>query len=241
LVDISSLANLPEFVNPLKVKEVIDHRESGLRNAKKSFPKAKIQVELVGACATLIVEKYMEAKAKIGLKVGNVLYAAIYSNTLNLKSSNTTSRDLKAVEWLRKNCKILPNIEIKMFLYKKREALKYLNKVIREDFKDKYLLGRKRIGIGQLEIYGADELLELKREIIGILKHLKEERRLEYVMLNVPDIKKGKNFFIILDKELEDLLRKRLKMKRIGRFIYSGEMILRKQIEAILGVKILSN
>jgi len=55
LVDASDVNGISNSIHPLQVIELIDHRKI---NQAHRFPHAKIQIELVGAAATLIAEKF---------------------------------------------------------------------------------------------------------------------------------------------------------------------------------------
>ena len=238
IVDMSSKHGLFEFVDRKKVIEVIDHRESGLKTARRDFPNAEIQIELVGACATLIFEKLKKVKYPLNKKMCNLIYTAIYSNTLNLKSSNTTTRDLKAIKFLKNSGKVMQGIEMDMFLFKKGFMLRHLKEAIEEELKFGYKLGKIKLGISQLEIYGAEELIDKRHEILEILRNLKEEKKLNSIFLNVPDIKNSVNYFILEDSHLKKTLAKKLKIKFIEENLGTGKLILRKQIEKILNLQI---
>ena len=62
LVDSSSRERFPEELDPNRVVEVIDHR---LYTSSDIFKNAKIQKEHVGACATMIAEKFNLDKSLI--------------------------------------------------------------------------------------------------------------------------------------------------------------------------------
>jgi len=62
LVDASSTKGMPKVVKAENVIEIIDHRTS---EVEKEFPNAKIQNELIGAAATIVVERFISANKKI--------------------------------------------------------------------------------------------------------------------------------------------------------------------------------
>src|SRR3989338_2413616 len=97
LVDASDLNGLEGKISAEKVIEIIDHRK--IHEADK-FSKAKAQIELVGAAATLVAEKFIQNKVDISKESATLVYGAIISNTLNFKGSVTTDRDKVAAEWL---------------------------------------------------------------------------------------------------------------------------------------------
>ncbi|MEK9153573.1 MAG: DHH family phosphoesterase, partial [Patescibacteria group bacterium] len=115
LVDTSDLRGLDKKINPEKVIEVIDHRQI---NDQHLFPKAKIQIELVGACATLMAERYRQQGLMPSLQSAILIYGAIVSNTLNFKANTTTERDRAVANWLVENFDLPENLAQEMFLAK---------------------------------------------------------------------------------------------------------------------------
>jgi inorganic pyrophosphatase/exopolyphosphatase len=95
IVDGSSLKGMHPDIKAQQVTEIIDHRI--VDYVEGSFPQAKIQIEAVGAAATLIVERYMHTKTSVPADLGLLLFGAIVHNTLWLKSTNTTQRDIVAL------------------------------------------------------------------------------------------------------------------------------------------------
>lgn len=79
LVDMSALPGLPDFVDPASVVEVIDHRLHG--DPTQSYPNARVQVEPVGAAATLVYERFEAAGVVPSARSALLLQAAIHSNT----------------------------------------------------------------------------------------------------------------------------------------------------------------
>src|SRR5512138_2727393 len=59
LVDASGLEGLPPGRSPDLVVEVIDHRPAP--NVQRLFPNARCTIDLVGAAATLVAERFHEA------------------------------------------------------------------------------------------------------------------------------------------------------------------------------------
>lgn len=141
LVDTSNPNMLDGRIDPDKVIEVIDHR---LLHAANEFKSAKIQIELVGAAATLVAEKFIQNKTICTKESALLLYSAIISNTLNFKASVTTDRDHKAAEWLNKIAglpKIFPH---ELFLAKSDISGKKLKRRIIDDFATIEFQGKKR-------------------------------------------------------------------------------------------------
>ena len=115
LVDASELHVISPAIDPKKVIQIIDHRKS---NDAHKFPNAKVQIELVGAAATLIAEKFFAKKQTPSREAAVLLYSAIVSNTINFKANLTTDRDRKMANWLKPLCGIPENYIHQMFEHK---------------------------------------------------------------------------------------------------------------------------
>ena len=104
LVDISDPNHMEPFVTLENVAEVYDHHYGHEQLWKEKLPHSTY-IERVGACATLIWEKFKENAfhSSISTLNANLLYTAIFANTLNFKSQVTSDRDLLASEELLKN------------------------------------------------------------------------------------------------------------------------------------------
>lgn len=107
IVDCSNPEVLPEYIVKDQIIEVWDHRYGYEDNWDRV--KLKVVIEDVGACATLIWEEILKSglSKKITKTSLNLLYTAIFSNTLNFNASITSERDIKAFKQL-KNLTELP-------------------------------------------------------------------------------------------------------------------------------------
>ena len=101
LVDLSDPKFMEEFVLLENVIEVYDHHYGFETFWKERLPNSTY-IEKVGACATLIWEKFKQNNLCpfISGTNANLLYTAIFANTLNFKSHVTVERDLIAFEEL---------------------------------------------------------------------------------------------------------------------------------------------
>ena len=93
MVDTSERVKFPDFVIDEKIVEIFDHHMMFMDQWIGKNIKTKI--EQVGACATLIWEEIKSQKfqSKISDISINLIYTAIFSNTLNFNASVTTDRD----------------------------------------------------------------------------------------------------------------------------------------------------
>jgi manganese-dependent inorganic pyrophosphatase len=227
LVDKSDLMGIEDKINPEKVIEVIDHRK--VHQAEK-FPNAKVQIELVGAAATLIAEKFMKDDMAISKNSAILLFSAIISNTLNFKGTLTTARDVSAAAWLNRTAGLPDDFWKEMFLAKSDLSGGKLAERVRGDLIWFEAAGKK-VGIAQIEMIGAKKLTyERSDDIVRILKAVKAEMGLDFIFQNIIELEACKNYFLTDNSETEALLHKVLKVTFSGSVAQKPELIMRKQI-----------
>ena len=235
LVDASDLNGLEGKIGAEKVIEIIDHRK--VHEADK-FPKAKAQIELVGAAATLVAEKFMQNKVDISKTSATLLCSAIISNTLNFKGSVTTDRDKQAAAWLNEIAKLPDDFWKDVFIAKSNLSGNKLTERIEGDFAW-FVMGDKKVGIAQIEMIGVKKLLDERRgEIIQTLAKIKNDMGLDYVFQNTIELEGVKTFFVAQDPETQKLLEKVLNVQFAGVVAERPNLIMRKQIVPLLKLEL---
>lgn len=231
LVDTSDLNGLGGKISAEKVIEIIDHRK--VHEADK-FPKAKAQIELVGAAATLVAEKFIQNNVNISKKSATLVCGAIISNTLNFRKSVTTDRDKVAAEWLNKVAKLPEDFWKDLFIAKSDLSGNKLTERIEGDFAW-FVIGGKKVGIAQVEMIGAEKLVnERGGEIAQVLNKIQKEMGLDFIFQNTIELEDTKNFFVAQDSETQKLLEKVLSVQFTGIVAERPNLIMRKQIVPLL-------
>lgn len=231
LVDASDLNGLEGKVVPEKVMEVIDHRKV---NGAHQFPRAKIQIELVGAAATLVAEKFMKNSTEISKESATLIYCAIISNTLNFKGSVTTERDKIAAEWLNHIASLPEHFWKELFIAKSDLTGTKLAERINGDFAW-FALGNKKVGIAQLEIIGAKQLIDTRgNEIIEALEKTKNDMNLDIIFQNTIELDEGRNYLVTDDSAAKTLLENVLGVQFYGIVAERQPVLMRKQIVPLL-------
>jgi len=230
IVDASDVKGMPSIMRPLDVIEVIDHRET--HKAMELFPNANIQIEPVGAAATLIFEKFKEISFPFDENIMFLLYGAIFSNTLNFKSDIVSDRDVEAVKFIGNNLtSLVPSGMIdEMFKYKTEYIIHNFEEVIKDDFKIFDYNGK--LGIAQIEGFDFENLINIQKEQISdVLKKIKDENQLNYIFLTAADIKNGYNIFLVIDEITKRLLAGRMGLIfNADNVARNSKLLLRKQI-----------
>lgn len=160
LVDISDPKFVDRFVEIEKVIEVYDHHYGHEAFWKERLPNSAF-IEHVGACATLIWEKFKSdgLQNSISSINANLLYTAIFSNTLSFKSQVTTNRDIIASEELLNHIDLPTDWKALYYAEVAEEFNKNLSEHILKDTKLVDLHGIP-INFGQLEIWNAASIID---------------------------------------------------------------------------------
>ena len=204
IVDTNNVYEVANFLNPDNVIEIIDHHAKS--NNCDKCKNAKIQIENLGAVATLIAEKFKGNNISISRESAILLYYGIISNSINLKASITSQKDIEMIDWLEEQCSDITKEKIaEIFTLKSKvedsELRKEMEAEIGFDYKG------KRMTIAQLEIANIEEFLKQKEfKIIEILNQVKTENNLDYIFINCVDILNGFNIILTLDEETTQLL-----------------------------------
>lgn len=207
LVDTNNFEEAP-FVKPEQIVEIIDHHSKNENSDK--CKKAKIHIERLGAVATLIAEKFKENKISISRESAILLYYGIISNSINLKASITSRKDIDMASWLEEQCDEITKEKIaEIFTLKSKVEDSELRKEMEAEVILDY--GGKKMTVAQLEIANMEEFLIQKQDkVVAIMNKVREENGLDYIFINCVDILNGFNMVLTIDDDTKELLEKKL-------------------------------
>lgn len=231
LADASDMKGLEGNIDPNKVVEIIDHRKV---NEAHLFPNAKVQIEMVGAAATLVAEKFYNSKTEISKMSATLLYGAVVSNTLNFKATLTTERDVQMAKWLKEQAGLDDNFWKELFVAKSDLSGGKLKTRMEGEFANFEISG-KRFGIVQVEIVNVEELVSGRlSEILENLKNIRLSNRLDFIFQTTIDLENGRNVFTTEDIEAQDILKSVLGVKFENNIAVREGLIMRKQIVPLI-------
>lgn len=227
LTDTSNIRDASDKISPDKVVEIIDHRKVCETD---KLPKAKIQIELVGAAATLVAERFLKEDVDISRESAILLYSAIVSNTINFKNNVTTDRDIKTANWLKEKVNLPEEYIYEMFEAKSDLSDIDVKEVFLSDFKAMELIDKK-MSIAQLEIVKVEEYVNKNlKEIILALEELKQEKNVDYIFLTCIDLYKGFNLFVVAHEEMQKILTEILNIDFENNMARQEGIIMRKEL-----------
>lgn len=230
LADCSEPGWIYPKINESQVIEVYDHRTVHQADA---FKNAKTRIDLIGACATMIAEKFYKEKIQPSRIAAILMYCAIISNTINFQARVTTPRDKKMANWLENQSKISKNLIHQMFAHK--SAIKGpLKKIFLQDFAVNEF-GGIRFSIFQLEIINVKKLINEKlAEAKKALLEIKKKSKFDLVFLTCVDIEKGYNTFVAPDRVAKKAVNRTLGVKFKNGVATLPHVIMRKEIMPLL-------
>lgn len=232
LVDAASIRDFWDGFNPTKVVELIDHRQ--LHEAE-SFPHAQRQIELVGAAATLVAERFQAAGQEPEQAHAGLLAGAIVSGTVNLRTSNTTARDRAMLTWAAQRA----GIGEEYYTLLRRARSHYAPGELYDSLVADAAIRRSPSGdisILQIEAEGAEGIMRArKEEVRRALAAVRAEMKPDYAFVNFVDLGTGTCAVFADHSKERALLARRLGVAFDAEgFERLPTLLLRKQIGPLL-------
>lgn len=231
IVDTNDPMTIPKQIRLDKVIEIIDHHIES--DGITQFENAKVNIEMIGAVATIIAEKFKDNNIEISRESAILLYYAIISNSINLKAKITTQKDINMCNWLKERCSDINDGKIKEIFKRKSEIQDDLRKELEADLKVPFK--DKSIVIAQLELVDAEIFLDKNNmKIRELLEKIKQEKQVDYIFLNCIDIWKGYNVIFTIDTKTEELLEEILGISFVDGKAATSDIIMRKELVKLL-------
>ena len=224
LVDLSDPEYMEYFVTLENIVEVYDHHH-GHEHFWEEMENCSTHIEKVGACATLIWEKFKEAglEASISATSANLLYTAIFANTLNFKSDVTVERDLNAAKELLEYTK-LPEDWINSYY---KEVVSSFNENLADHIKTDTKtidLDGAPILFGQVEVWNA-------ADVVNMLTNEFKPNPKEEWLINIASIEEGCSYIYSNSDRLHLMLTDMIELKSHSENVQQASKLwLRKQL-----------
>lgn len=231
LVDTNYLEFLSKLIKKENIVEIIDHhnKDSWL-NARSDI---KVQIELIGAAATLVAEKYKNENIKISRESAILLYYGIISNTMNLKIKLTSKKDIEMANWLKQQTpEITDEITTQIFV-EKSQIGDSLREEMEVEFKDQFM--SISWSMGQLEVANVDEFLnKYEQDIRNVLKTVSKEKNVEYISVNCMDIIYGYSVIVAGNEKTAEIISNAIGLNFKDLKAKTNELVSRKEIVKVM-------
>ena len=225
VVDVSS----PDFINTAILKnnivEVIDHHYGFKEYWDKKH--IKNQIESIGSVATIVYERIVKSgkQAILTQPLCKLLIAAILDNTVNLTSSITSPRDVKAYHELRKIGNVPSAFDEEYFLSCQETINKDVLFALQNDMKCDKTVPLLPGWFGQLLVYEKEPILNQLDNITEFLNTKDNEW-----MINIICLKDKKSYIVVHGKKAQQNLVELLHERMNGNIMILPKPMLRKEI-----------
>ncbi len=210
-------------VETAEIKEIIDHHRL---DAPKTDLPIFIDSEPLGSTCTIIYQLFLRNNVVPDKLTSKVLLAGILSDTIILKSPTTTGIDIWSAERLAPMSGVANLEEFGRSLFSNVGSLvtRDPEAVITSDFKT-YKEANIGIGIGQCEVPTLQDVQEYSTRYLEALEKVKKINNLDWVMLMITDVLKGKSLLLSTKYVYES----KLLYEKIGDHVYDMQATLSRK------------
>lgn len=184
LVDHNEATQIVEGWEKAEIVEVLDHHKINFRH-DKPIPFHTLPM---GSSCSIIASKFISDGIELDRPMAGIMLSAILSDTVVFKSPTTTEFDRDIAKKLAPVAGVKDVEAFGIEVKKAKASIKGMSAsdVIRADFKD-FDFNGKKVGIGQIEVVGLDEVSRRKSELLRELESMKNSGY-ELVLLAATDI-----------------------------------------------------
>ncbi|WP_372893011.1 manganese-dependent inorganic pyrophosphatase [Rhodosalinus sp.] len=197
IVDTNNPAELPENVNALDVKAIIDHHK--LTGGIETKAPIEITVRPL-ACTATIMHDLMGADAeRMPEAIKGAMLSCILSDTLEFRSPTTTDKDRAVAEGLAADLGVaIPDYAAEMFAAKSDVSAFSEAELLRMDSKA-YEVGGTRFRVSVLETTGPEQVLARKDALMSAMPQVAREDGVDQVLFFVVDILREEATLLVPD------------------------------------------
>lgn len=200
LVDHNEISQAVDGIQEAEILEIIDHHRVG--DISTLMP-IHVHNEPIGSTCTIIAGFMFLHRIDIPREIAGLLLSGILSDTLILTLSTTTERDKEIAH------KLVDILDVEIEGYGKELLTasigikkKSAREILLHDFKE-YLLGTKKVGVGQIMVLDEEEIRAKENDIKSEMEHLRKEKQYDLVAFLVTNpLRKGEEILVKGDKRI---------------------------------------
>ena len=230
IVDTANEKELPDNINDLKIKKIIDHHYVALNTSYPLYYRA----EPVGCTSTIMYKLYKENNVEIDKTIATLMLSAIVSDTLLFKSPTCTEEDKNAVKELAKIADIdYEKYGLEMLKAGTDISSFTIDEILSLDAKETNLKEVKTI-INQVNTASIPDVMKMQAELEEGMNKIIEEKGLDLFVLLITDIVNSNSQVIALGKNA-DLVEKSYGVKLVNNTaLLEGIVSRKKQVIPIM-------
>jgi manganese-dependent inorganic pyrophosphatase len=215
MVDHNEFSQAADGIAEAEIEEILDHHK--LEFSYKD--PITVTIKPWGSSCTLIAREYMNRAIAIDKNLAGLMLSAILVDTVIAKSPTCTEVDKSAIDSLSGLAEIDDWQAFGMEIFKVRSDISdYKDEdIIKSDFKD-FLIGDKKIGIGQVETADLKQFEAREDGILVEMERIFKKEEYHSVVIFLTDIINLGSKFLVISREPEKVelaLDAKLQNKRV--------------------------
>lgn len=185
LVDHNELTQAVQGADEVEIIEIIDHHRIGALTTQQPI---LFRNEPVGSTSTIVADCFFRFGVELPPAIAGLLLAGVVSDTLNLTSPTTTSRDAEVLKRLEELAKVnAREFTEKLFASGSLLTLKPAPQAITTDCKE-YVEEGAKFSVAQIEEIGFDQFWKRKDELLDALEKYRARRAYFFSALLITDV-----------------------------------------------------
>ncbi|MEW6160452.1 MAG: putative manganese-dependent inorganic diphosphatase, partial [Verrucomicrobiota bacterium] len=198
LVDHNELSQAVHGAEEVEILEVVDHHRIGLTTHQPIL----FRNEPVGSTSTIVADCFLRHRIEIPESIAGLLLAGLVSDTLNLTSPTSTSRDAEILSILE----VMAGVNATQFTEKLFASGSVLisrpaSQAITTDCKEYFEQGRK-FSVAQIEEIGFDQFWKRKNEVMAALEAFRGQHSYYFSTVLVTDVVQQTSLLLLAAPEV---------------------------------------
>jgi manganese-dependent inorganic pyrophosphatase len=198
LVDHNELSQAVQGANEVEIIEIIDHHRIGAFATQQPI---LFRNEPVGSTCTIVADCFFRHGVEMPGDIAGLLLAGLVSDTLNLTSPTTTSRDAEILKKLETLSQVnAREFTEKLFASGSLLTLKPAPQAITTDCKE-YSENHVKFSVAQIEEIGFEQFWKRKDEILAALEAYRAGRAYHFSALLVTNVTRQSSLLLAVGDE----------------------------------------
>jgi manganese-dependent inorganic pyrophosphatase len=199
LVDHNELSQAVQGAGEVEIIEIIDHHRIGALTTSQPI---LFRNEPVGSTSTIVADCFFRHGVELPRDIAGLLLAGVVSDTLNLTSPTTTSRDGEVLKKLEQLSQVnAREFTEKLFASGSLLTLKPAPQAITTDCKE-YVEDGVSFSVAQIEEIGFDQFWKRKQELLDALGTYCSTEKYRFSALLVTDVATQSSLLLVAGDEL---------------------------------------
>ena len=198
LVDHNELSQAVQGADEVEIIEIIDHHRIGALATQQPI---LFRNEPVGSTSTIVADCFFRNHVELPRHIAGLLLAGLVSDTLNLTSPTTTTRDAEILKQLEQLSQVnAREFTEKLFASGSLLTLKPAPQAITTDCKE-YAENGSKFSVAQIEEIGFQQFWKRKDELLAALEAHRHKHAYYFSALLVTDVTTQSSLLLVVGDE----------------------------------------